>query len=161
LGRVRRGQPAVDLRAQVAAGLGPEPARMQAHLLAQAGDAKARQLAGDTNRIHGAQQLQRPVLGALGAGDARHRAEAEKHGFGEGAAFQHIESVREQVTGTGSLRSQVAAARSAAITQANGLRRPRSTSARASVGCSSFSASTAWPSHRNDSPTMKSPQRPR
>jgi hypothetical protein len=161
LRRVGRGQLEVDLRAQVAAGLGPEPARMHAHLLAQAGDAKARQLAGDTDRVERAQQLECPVLGALGAGDSRHRPVAEQHGFGEGAALQHVEAVREQVAGTrvvalpgrrGEQRRDHAGERAAPA---------ESSSARASVGCSSFSASSAWPSQRYDSPTMKSPQRPR
>ena len=109
----------------------------------------------------------RPAARARGSRRPRPRRCAPSCGsraarFREAAAFQDVEPVREQRAGlAGSSRSQIAAASSAASMQVNGLRRPRSPSARASVGRSSFSASSTWPSHRYDRPTMKSPQRPR
>ena len=86
----------VDPRAQLAAGLRPETARVQAHLVGQAGDAQARQAARDAHGVHRAQQLERPMLGAFGARDARHRAVAEQHGLGQGAALEHVEAVGQQ-----------------------------------------------------------------
>ena len=137
--------------AQVAAGLGAVAPRMQAHLLGEAGDAQARQPAGDADRVERAEQLERAVFGALGAGDARHRAEAEQHRLGQAAALQHVEAVGEQrrrpPPGCVALPQRRPRAALPA-SQANGLRRPRSASARASAGRSSFSASSTWPSHR-------------
>ena len=50
----------------------------------------------DADRVQRAEQLQRAVLGALGGGDARHRAEAEQHRLGQAAALEHVEPVGQQ-----------------------------------------------------------------
>ena len=92
----RVGQQRVDLRAQVAAGLGAEAPRVQAHLVGQAGDAQARQPARHADGIERAEQLERAVLGALGRRDARHRAVAEQHRLGQAAALEHVEPVGQQ-----------------------------------------------------------------
>ncbi len=73
------------------------------------------------DRVHRAEQLQRAVLGALGRGDARHRAIAEQHGLGQAAAFEHVESVGQQRSRPRrASRSHSAAASSAASMQVNG-----------------------------------------
>ena len=73
--------------------------RVQAHLVGQARDAQARQLAGDADRIERAEQVERAVLGAVGAGDAGDGPKAEQHRLGQAAALDHVEPVREQLGG--------------------------------------------------------------
>ena len=144
------GQQRVDLRTQLAAGLGAEAARVQAHLVGQAGDAQARQPRAPRRRrparpavpARGARRLRRPAMRAI---------VRKPSSTASGRALRSSTSSRlasSAPASSGWLRSHSAAASTAASMQVKGLRRPRSPSARASVGRSSFSASSTWPSHR-------------
>jgi hypothetical protein len=146
----RRGEQRVDLGREIPACLGAEAACVQAHLVDAARNAQARQPARHADRIERAQQLLGTVLGTLRARDPRHRAVAQQHAFGQSAALEHVEPVGQQRAGLVGLIALPTTQRPArdASMQVNGLRRPRSISARASVGRSSFSTSSTWPSHR-------------
>ena len=88
-------QQCVDLRAQVATGFGTEAARMNAHLLGQAGDAQPRYAARHAHRMHRRQQLERAVLGA-GRGGEGHGSVGELHRLRKAAALDHVESMDQQ-----------------------------------------------------------------
>ena len=119
--------------------------------------------ARDADRVQRAEQLERAVLGAFGAGDARHRAEAEQHRLGQAAALEHVEPVGQQRAGLAGLvalperrgeqRRQHAGERAAPAEVALGARQRRPQQLLGQQHLAFPQVATA--------PTMKSPQRPR
>ena len=92
VGMVGLGDHGIDLLAQVAAGFAAVAARMQAHLLAEGGDAQARQAAGHAHGIQRTQHFQRAVLVLVGHGHARQRTVGEHGALDDGAALQHVQA---------------------------------------------------------------------
>ena len=88
------------------------------------------------------------VLGASGTGDARHRAEAQQHGFGSARCSSTSSRLASSAAASSGWSCSPHRGRQHGGQRAGErrLRRPRSASARASVGRSCRSARRTWPS---------------
>ena len=89
-------QQRVNTLAKSAAGFRAKASRVHADLIGQACNAEPRPLAGNADRVHALEQLQRAVFGSVCRGDTRGSSITKEDSFRQAAAFENIEPVSEQ-----------------------------------------------------------------